>query len=350
MSEIDSLRAELERLKLRREVLKTAVLKAKTDAEALKVSLNGSFGKLGSPYSVLYAPNLMIQTTLTGQLAILMLIERLELAGVSVVSGNTDGIVSKVPRRLIDTFNSVIAKWEKDTSYGTEETEYISIHSASVNSYCAFYREDGKVKVKRKGDFAVCGPGQPAAAGQKKNPMNEVCYDAVVGYLKDKASIEDHIEWEFDPRKFITVKRVNGGAEKDGKRLGKALRWYYAKGVSGGFHYCTSGNLVPDSMGAKLMMEMAPCLPPDVDHDWYIREAYAILDDVGASFEEPDDGRRGLILARLPDAKNIHTVDLKTKVSLCGTRMKSRRDPWVEYDEMPDGHRYCSKCKKASGL
>lgn len=324
--------------------------KQKNIAETLKIVLNGTFGKLGSPYSVVYAPNLMIQTTLTGQLAILMLVERLELAGISVVSGNTDGIVSKVPRAKVDVFESVIAQWEKETGYGTEETEYVSLHSASVNTYVAIAREDGKLKAKRKGDFSVSGPGLPAAMGQKKNPMNEICYDAVVEYLMHGTAIEDTIEWCFDPRKFVTVKRVTGGACKGDIYLGKALRWYYATGVEGGFHYEKNGNLVPDSMGAKLMMTLPKALPPDVDHDYYIREAYAILDDVGAPFKEPDDGRRGIVLARLPDAKNIHSVDLATREALCGQRQKSRRDPWIEYKAVPDGHRYCSKCKKANSL
>jgi len=324
--------------------------KQKNIAETLKIVLNGSFGKLGSPYSILYAPNLMIQTTLTGQLAILMLIERLEIAGVTVISGNTDGIVSKVSRTMLDRFNKVIAQWERDTGYGTEETEYVSIHSQSVNNYVAFYKEDGKVKVKRKGDFGACGPGLPAAMGQKKNPMNEVCYEAVINYLLDGTPIEDTIEWCLDPRKFVTVKRVTGGAVKDGEYLGKALRWYYAEGVKGCFEYEKNGNSVPDSMGAKLMMQMPTRLPLDLDHEWYIREAYAILSDIGADFAEPDDGRRGIVLARIPDAKNIHSVDLKSKVALCGQRRKSIRDPWVEYKAMPDGHRYCSKCKKASDL
>ena len=55
--------------------------------------LNGTFGKTGSPYSVLFAPEMMIQTTITGQLALLMLIEHLETASISVISANTDGIV-----------------------------------------------------------------------------------------------------------------------------------------------------------------------------------------------------------------------------------------------------------------
>jgi len=59
-----------------------------------KIALNGAYGKLGSIYSVLYAPHLMIAVTLTGQLSLLMLIERAEAASISVVSGNTDGVVA----------------------------------------------------------------------------------------------------------------------------------------------------------------------------------------------------------------------------------------------------------------
>jgi DNA polymerase elongation subunit (family B) len=72
----------------------------KVAADSLKITINGTFGKLGSPWSTLYAPNLLIQVTVTGQLALLMLIERLELRGIPVVSANTDGLVIKCPKRL----------------------------------------------------------------------------------------------------------------------------------------------------------------------------------------------------------------------------------------------------------
>jgi DNA polymerase elongation subunit (family B) len=65
------------------------------EAEGLKITINGSFGKLGSVWSILFAPDLLIQTTITGQLALLMLIHRLERKGIPVVSGNTDGIIIK---------------------------------------------------------------------------------------------------------------------------------------------------------------------------------------------------------------------------------------------------------------
>jgi len=87
----------------------------KVTDDALKITINGSFGKFGSKYSVLYAPRLLIQTTLTGQLSLLMLIEQLEGAGISIVSANTDGIVIKCPAHLELDMDNIIGAWEMIT-------------------------------------------------------------------------------------------------------------------------------------------------------------------------------------------------------------------------------------------
>lgn len=323
----------------------------KDTAETLKIVLNGSFGKLGSPYSVLYAPELMIQVTLTGQLAVLMLIEQMELRGMHVVSANTDGFVTKVPRAQRWQFNATCFGWELQTGFNLEETEYRSLHSRDVNNYISIAVEKGKPKVKVKGAFASSGPGLPGAAGQKKNPNMDICTDAVVAYLKDGTPIEETIEWCTDPRRFLVVRRVTGGAMKDDMPIGKALRWYYSKDVIGGFVYAKNGNAVPESIGARLMMELKDRVPGDLDFDYYIREAYAILQDLGVEVIDPKlRGRTGRIMARLPDAKNVHYVEASTGVALCGKTRDSIRDSWVEYREVPGGHRVCSKCRKAVEL
>lgn len=320
-------------------------------SESLKITLNGAYGKLGSPYSVLYAPELMIQVTLTGQLSILMLIEQMELRDMHVVSANTDGFVTKVPRDRRWQFNATCFDWELQTGFNLEETEYRSLHSRDVNNYLSVAIDKDKLKIKEKGAFAASGPGLPGAAGQKKNPNMDICTDAVVAYLKDGVPIEDTIEWCTDPRKFLTVRRVTGGAMKDDLPIGKALRWYYSKDVQGGFVYAKNGNAVPESIGARLMMELTDRVPADLDFDYYIREAYAILQDLGVEVIDPKlRGRTGRIMARLPDAKNVHYVDAATGVALCGKTRDSIRDSWVEYDEVPDGHRVCSKCRKAGEL
>jgi hypothetical protein len=319
----------------------------KSIAETLKIVINGSFGKFGSPYSLLYAINLMIQVTVTGQLSLLMLIERLVLRGFEVISANTDGLVTKVPRARRAEFEAIVIDWEMDTGFNTEETEYRSVHSRDVNNYIAITAEG---KVKLKGVFAESGPGQPGAAGLKKNPSTEICTDAVVAFLKDGVPIETTIHECTDIRQFVTIRKVNGGALFNGKYLGKVVRWYYSTNKRGIIEYATNGNSVPRSNGAMPCMQLPDEFPADVDHEWYIREAYAILDDIAADFEEIGDGRTGTALARLPDAKNIHLVDLSTGTALCGAKPASRREPWMEYPSPPAGHRMCAKCRRETGL
>lgn len=102
-------------------------------SEVKKITINGTFGKLGSPYSILYSPSLMIQVTVTGQLALLMLIEKLELSGIQVVSANTDGILTFSDKSC----NDIIKLWEQHTGFVTEETEYDQYYARDCNNYIA---------------------------------------------------------------------------------------------------------------------------------------------------------------------------------------------------------------------
>lgn len=241
----------------------------------LKIVLNGTFGKLGSKWSFLFAPNLMIQVTITGQLVLLMLIEELELNGISVVSANTDGIVSKFDRDLLDTYESIVHDWEARTGFEMEFTDYAALFSQSVNSYIAI-KLNGEVK--QKGLFAFVGSkGSPA----EKNPASYVCIDAVVAYLRDNTPIDETIQWCGDVRRFLTVRRVTGGAEYDGAYLGKVVRWYKSKTSTECIRAVKSGNKVAKSDGVRPMMQLDGKLPDDLDYKYYYDEAVAMLGDLG---------------------------------------------------------------------
>lgn len=240
----------------------------KVKAQSLKITVNGTFGKLGSPYSALYAPELMIQVTVTGQLALLMLIFTLEERGVPVISANTDGIVLRCPRGREEAMTRTIQGWEKITGFDMERTDYTSIHSRDVNNYLAI-TTNGKVKTK----------GLFSPAGLRKNPQNEICSDAVKNFLKDGVPLEETIRGCTDITKFLTLRKVNGGAIKNGEYIGKIVRWYYAKGERGAIHY-KSGNQVPRTVGARPLMQLGD-FPQDIDLDWYIREAEDLLAAVG---------------------------------------------------------------------
>lgn len=242
---------------------------------ALKITLNGTFGKTSSKYSVLYNPKMMIATTLTGQLSILMLIEALERRGIPIVSANTDGIVTKCPRAKEPLLRRVVKVWEQVTNLETEETDYKSIHSRDVNSYVAIKLDGG---VKTKGFFAIPKYGASRLA---KSPQNEICTEAVIEFLVNGTPVEETVRACRDISKFLTLRTVSGGAIQDDESVGKAIRWYYAEGVEGAIHYAKNDNRVPRSEGSKLLMVLPDEFPDDVNYDWYVTECNEMLMDIG---------------------------------------------------------------------
>ena len=248
---------------------------AKVINMTFKIILNGTFGKLGSKWSVLYSPNLMLQVTITGQLVLLMLIEELELAGISIISANTDGIVSKIPRHLEETYNEIIKSWEARTGFEMEFADYAALYSRDVNNYLAF-KPNGDVK--QKGAFAFVGSkGSPA----EKNPASYVCIDAVINYLRDGTPIDETLEWCPDIRRFLTVRRVSGGATFRGEYLGKVVRFYYSTESNDPILGYVKGNKVAKSDGAMPMMELPELMPYDIDFNYYRDEAISMLGDLG---------------------------------------------------------------------
>lgn len=287
-----------ELMRERVEELKAEAHQQKVANEGGKIMINGSFGKLGSRWSALFSPNLLITVTLTGQLALLMLIEWMELAGISVVSGNTDGIVIKCPRNRLDEMKSIIKRWEKETGFEMETAEYISLYSRDVNNYIAL---KSGADPKRKGAYAKSG------LEEKKNPTMDICAEAVSIFLSTGVPVSKTIRDCRDIRKFVTVRTVKGGAiwnvkevefERIGKRgqklkpgiefdaseaqyLGKAIRWYQSTCGNGAIHYKDSLNRVPKSEGARPLMDLPDEFPEDVDFSWYVRESRRILVDIG---------------------------------------------------------------------
>ena len=248
------------------------------DADALKITINGGFGKFGSKYSVLYSPDLLLAVTLTGQLSLLMLIEMLELSGIHVISANTDGIVIKAPRKRMDEMNNIIKQWEEITNFETEETQYDALYSRDINNYIAV-KPGGKCKFKG----AYSDPWSDAKAAIfrfHKNPSTQICITAVEKLITKGVPVEQTIKECFDISRFVSIKNVKGGAVKDGVYLGKAVRWYYSKETPGPIVYNGSGNMVGKSNGAKPCMDLPKDFPKDIDYDWYYKECVEMLFDL----------------------------------------------------------------------
>jgi hypothetical protein len=252
-------------------------------AETLKIVLNGSFGKFGNAYSMLFSPELLIAVTVTGQLVLLMLIAAIEAwsPDMHVISANTDGIVVRCRRHAYDTLRLCVTTWERRTGFEMEETRYQGIYSRDVNNYIAIKSEDYGVKLK--GAYA---PPEPVASSWP-SPHNQICITAVTEMLRWGMPIERTIRECKDIRQFVEVRGVKGGSTWCGEYLGKAVRWIKARGGAPIMTLNTTvkGNhtQVAGTESCRPLMELPDEIPFDLDHDAYIRDAYEILRDIGVN-------------------------------------------------------------------
>ena len=318
--------------------LKEELNRLKAEVSTKKLLANGTFGKLGSPYSSFYSPDLMLAVTLTGQLHLLSLIYSLEFhPEVRVLSANTDGIMVQYPARYREKLLKRVAENAKRTGFEYEESSYATVALANVNNYIAITADrptaivspDGSIshgsgvggRAKRKGLYAT--------TSLMKNPTNLVCSNMAVDYLKDGSHPSVSINKYHDIRDFVSIRVVKGGGivydtfeEVDdwvlvdegqwrrqewldkgstrasvkrksrpkpvevgvgGTKFGRIARWYMTTEPGLPINYATSGNKVPKTEGAKLCMTLPDELPADLDKTWYVNETISMLADMGVT-------------------------------------------------------------------
>lgn len=299
-------------------------------ANSLKITLNGTFGKLGSVYSAFYAPELMLAVTLTGQLNLMCLIHDLEkLSDVRVISANTDGLMVDFPDAQRDAVLAVVAANAERTGFEYEETPYSQVALKDVNNYIAVTL-DGKAK--RKGLYAE--------TSLMKNPTMVVCSNMAVDFLVRGTHPQQALRTYKDMRDFVAIRAVKGGGVQPdrvalvddwvlvqdngdktnlwmrqawldegldldkaqmrksrpkpvevyegGTPFGRVARWYMTTAQIPPTTYVGSGNKVPKTEGAKVCMTLPDAIPADLDKGWYIRETLSILENLGVTVDEEE--------------------------------------------------------------
>jgi hypothetical protein len=295
----------------------------KVVANSLKIALNGTFGKLGSMFSKIYSPDLMLAITLTGQLYLLTLIEDLVALGVEIISANTDGVCFCGTAAQVHAAEAWIECYGFLTGFEFEFTEYRRIGICNVNNYCAI-TTDGKIKTK--GRYALC---KDTPNGLMKNPTNEVCTLAAQAYLATGRSIDSFIREHLTVENFCDftqARSVKGGGvqfaesklvddwfevtpgewNRPGRNaanikrksrpkpveiginptyLGRTVRWYYSTDKSLSINYASNGNLVPKSEGGRACMTLPDTIPADLDIHAYVAETTLNLINMGINNE-----------------------------------------------------------------
>ena len=242
------------------------VKELKATIKAVKIFVNGLYGKLSSHYSKVYSPDMLIGTTITGQLSLLMLLEIFHLNGIHVLSANTDGINVRVHKDQREWLDNEVNKWCDNTGFVMDYNYYKSIHYRDVNNYFAHYEDD-----------SIKGIGIFAAESLDISPEYFIVRDALFDYVKDGTPIEETINDCDDIHMFVNLRKVSGGAHKDGEEIGKAVRWYHSMASGSAIHDIKSGNKVAGSQNGVPVMDYPDELPYDVDRQWYIHKAYKTM-------------------------------------------------------------------------
>ena len=117
---------------------------------ALKLAVNSVYGKSSDMQNWIYDRQLTMFTTITGELSLMMLIEKYETNGIHVISANTDGVTIKIKKDMIPLMHEINKWWCDTTAYELERTDYSKIIFSTVNDYLAIMTNG---EIKKKGDF-----------------------------------------------------------------------------------------------------------------------------------------------------------------------------------------------------
>jgi len=235
-----------------------------------KIVLNGTFGRLGYSRSILYDLEKMIQTTITGQLCLLMLVDMLEVGGFEIISGNTDGLTIKGNINFIDKFKSILTKWENITGLELEHSGYSRLYIKDVNNYLAI-KADGTIKTR----------GFLASNDLSRNAHLGIVKKAVIEYLLNGVAIEITLRCG-NKEDYILSKKTKFGANFKGKYLGKVVRWYYR--TDGDYILNMKGHKVPDANKCYPIMDLSEDVV-NIDYDRYKKETIKTLFSLGVDYD-----------------------------------------------------------------
>jgi hypothetical protein len=253
---------------------------------ALKLAVNSVYGKSSDMQNWIYDRQLTMFTTITGELSLLMLIEAYELAGIHVISANTDGVTIQINKSLVDKMHELNKWWMDLTSYELERTDYQKIIFSTVNDYLAI-KTDGEIK--KKGDFLTdfelhknkSARIVPIALDKYYTegvPIDETIRNHKNIYdfcLRQKASRDFHYEGIAGTKRTVYNKLIRYYVSKTGEKLLKVKN-----------PECTSNAAdVSQVEAGEWVMHVCNHLTPDhpldnINHAYYIERAERIISKI----------------------------------------------------------------------
>ena len=178
--------------------------------KGLKLSANGTYGKLGDKYSFVFDLKTLLSVTLTGQLVLSMLVEQvIKIPDTTILQTNTDGFTVRVLRKDLPLVTQLVTWWEGITKLKMEYNYYSRMWLKNVNSYIAEDEKSGKLKLKKDYNYDL---------ELHKDASALVIPKAIEHYLVHGQCIRDFIINHKDPYDFC----LRGKVPSNNKLV---LRW-----------------------------------------------------------------------------------------------------------------------------
>ena len=238
----------------------------------LKLALNGVYGKSNDKFSIFYDPKFTMSVTLTGQLALAMLIERIAPIG-KIIQANTDGITIYIEHDRFLQLHRATDQWQQETGLTLERAEYRRMFVADVNSYIAEYM-GGKVKRKGRYEWDVEWHQDASALVVAK-----VAEQVLLKGVPIRATVENWPD-RMDFMCRVKIPRSSTLWGSDGRQLPNMLRYYVAKGgveLTKIMPPLAKNPGVPRHFAVVKGHKVCPCnniadATMEIDYDWYANE------------------------------------------------------------------------------
>ena len=181
----------------------------KVVANALKIVINSTYGKLNFEHGWLYDSKAAYKVTLNGQLFLFMLIEKLEKVGLKVYYANTDGFMTKVPKNRVEEYKKICKEFEDYVKIPLEFEKYSKCTIRDVNNFTMITSSGS---IKEKGAFVR----DMSVVSTFLRPNYTCSYDmpviakALYSYFHKNIPIENTIKANTDIYDFCKAQKIGG--------------------------------------------------------------------------------------------------------------------------------------------
>lgn len=241
----------------------------------LKLVLNSLSGLLDNQHSWLYYPEGAMKMRLMGQLVLTKTVEELAIAGFKVVSVNTDGAETIVPKSREQEYYSIVDNVGKTFNLDFEHEIYQKICYANVNNYIAIINKN---KYKVKGSSFIEQPN----LGDSCNML--IVPKAVVNYFRTGQAVDEYIKQDHHIYDYCLSKKVDKSFKVvwGDQVLSQRLNRYYVS-KKGKYLYKLKNNKQTHMLkgyGVELYNTHNPNQTHHINYSYYIYQANSIIQSI----------------------------------------------------------------------